>query len=181
MPLSDYNNPVEKIAALKAATLDPALVQIKTIVTDSPYTTTEDIFIFNFANTLNIKEGAITYNYLDINSADEIINEKLESGVILILGDSVMFINDVDIVYSDPITTYQNRLSTILNTAGTILSNDVLTPGENGSILLSAYHPQLADGSYLSYNAIHNPLPIPTGTILTETGIAKYFDVPDDW
>ena len=182
MPLADYDTSVEKIAALKVAMIDPALVQIKNGLIDKPYTVTEDIHIF-YTDKLDQVIG-VDRELFDSSVHTRPIHILMQSGEILDNFDTLMFIKDSDIVYSNPITTYQDRLATIYSTIGTNITSGTVTVGTNGSILLLSHLLQWTNNEYLARSAVNQPLPIPAGmqfNVNISGAIVKYFNVAADW
>lgn len=189
MSLSDYNDPVEKIAALRAAWLDPALTQFKTDVSDEPYTVTEDIYVY-YASYLEQKLIAQDGTIYNEEYATAPLNLKFNSGDVLSAFLSVHYVADADIVYSDPIGVYQKRLAAIdvadtINVGYIAVPTQTFTAGANGSILKSSHSIRFADGSYFASRGGGHPLPVPAGITISVDGsgksLAKYFDVPADW
>ena len=184
MSLSDYNDPVEKIAALKAATLDPALVNILDS-TDNPFNVTEDIYVFNTEFCYLLIDGES--RTLSASDGSHHSQEWLiESGEILKDFVIVYYVNDSDITYSDPIAIYQNRLIPCYTTSLTTVSGITpFTSGVNGAILVQGYKILNSNNDDYSFFSIVSPKPIPPNTTLhggsATLSYAKYFNVPDDW
>ena len=137
MALADYDTAVEKIAALRSAFIDPALVNYHAYGTT--FNTSEPIYLV--ANNVDSRIGSLRIPRTAVGAAAMAMEAfgvptRIGTGKAIDIQDSgwsFAYINDSDIVYSDPITTYQNRLA-ILYEAETIISGD-FTVGEYGAIL----------------------------------------------
>ena len=183
MALADYSTSAEKIAALKAAMIDPSLIQMAT----SNFTTTENIYDITKCPYVN---GMTTVVFYDNNSC---IPSITPTGSILtdITEHTMVFlyIKDSDIVYPDPISTYQNRLANIIESE-LITENSYATvdAGANGSMVKS-----LGNHGYLYINSrdsgvyMDTPIPlqivIPNGNEFESHGsyAFTYIDLPADW
>lgn len=185
MALSDYNDPVEKIAALKAATLDPALCNIY-INAAGTFSCTEKAYMFFCYPTILVKTGGATTASIFTNPySDGVPYCTLLSGEVYSIDHTFFYVNDADIVYSDPIKTYQKRLAALYTTETTVKSlTETFTSGSNGSILVLCSDVTVGGKDIDGSNGLVTPLPIPAGTTLTCAGnfsYLRYFDVPADW
>lgn len=174
MALADYDTAAEQIAALKAAALDPSLINInKTNFTSSgiSYILLSDRFSVN-----GILLSEYEYYCIDcyqIQDNDVVVEEM----------DIMFYIKDSDIVYPDPITTYQNRLAGIYTTGLTeVDALDSFTTGVHGSIIRLL---RLTEISGENIEVIENNfnLAVPPGTLVAvqTNGVCSYFDVPSGW
>ena len=185
MSLSDYNDPVEKIAALKAATLDPAILNVLDPGADSPFNVTEDIYVFNTEFCYIFIDG-YSRDLIDSDGSHHSQEWLIESGEILKDFLVVLYVKDSDITYSDPITTYQNRLAACYTTPPTTAyGTNSFASNANGAILVQGHKILNSNNNDYSFYSITTPKPIPPNTTLhggnaTES-FAKYFNVPDDW
>lgn len=174
MALADYSTSIEKIAALKCAMMDPALVTLSSY--GGSLTTTETVYIINGERyMIDGIETRLAYakNALIIGSAHTI------SG--LYDYDAFFYIKDSDIIYTDPITTYQNRLSYIFSTPQ-IFSSSVFDIGVNGSLLFALNDIRINKGGTIYiHNSISESVPIPAGETISNVAGVSYLDVPSDW
>ena len=179
MALADYDTSVEKIAALKAAQFDPNICNS----TASNFTTDDIIYILA-TSYLKINNVAMdsTENYGDfyVDCYKVLNNINIETNY------PIIYIKDSDIVYSEPITTYQDRLAKIFEAIPiTIGLSDNFTSGVNGSILIAGNRTSL-NGVTFDWNTVwFKKFAIPAGiTISTYSSFnsfCTYFDVPADW
>lgn len=175
MTLADYDTSVEKIAALKAAALDPALINInKTNFTSNgiSYIIVSDNF--NVNGILINKYESYSLDCYQVENNDIVTEER----------DIMFYIKDSDIVYSDPVTTYQNRLAAIYTTGLTrIAPSDSFTTGPHGSIIRHLRLTQIS-GEVIEVMDNNLNLPVPSGILVAtqaSPGSCSYFDVPPDW
>lgn len=175
MPLADYDTAVEKIAALKAAALDPALINInKTNFTSNgiSYIIVSDKFSVNGIPIVEYEYYCIDCYQVENN--DVVVEEQ----------DIMFYIKDSDIVYPDPVTTYQNRLAGIYTTGLTeVAALDSFTTGTYGSIIRHIRSTQIS-GENIEVIENNLNLPVPPGILVAtqaSPGSCSYFDVPSDW
>ena len=187
MPLSDYDDPVEKIAALKAATLDPALTYIHTSNYDNILNLNEVVYIFDaFGDVYIIRDGIWYFTYdRDINV--ERIQLRLEADESCEHLDTLFYVKDSDITYSVPIMTYQDRLSSLYTTDVIFKKiNESFVAGDNGSII-TACNETTIGGGFKLYSTYGNTsiLPVRSGITISvdnsSNAFCRYFDVPADW
>lgn len=181
MALSDYNNPVEKIAALKAATLDPSLIQYEYDATKI-MSVTETIYLVHSPDGLYLIDGIGGWKNLeyDLNSVNSSIR-PFYTGVDIAYGHSILYIKDADIVYPDPIKTYQTRLAACYTTPTTTVIDASFTTGVYGSIALSSYIIQRDGQDVFDAAGLSCPIPLPPSTEYVVPEASVYFDVPADW
>lgn len=175
MALADYSTSVEKIAALKCAMIDPSLANI--VEYGGSLVTTETVFI---VYTTDFTIDGI--NMLTEHGADHI---RIDSGHTVsgyTAYEPIIYIKDSDIVYTNPITTYQDRLSYIFSTPQ-IFSSSGFTVGENGLLIFSVFELYINKGGLLRmWDTPSHYIPIPSGEIISDStsGIA-YINAPSDW
>lgn len=182
MSLSDYDTSVEKIAALKAATLDPALTiyltpYVEVTLTESIFPITNQ-YILNGSEYHRLKHDETNTIPAMLHSGDVIQNES----------GSVMYIKDSDIIYSDPITTYQNRIAAIMQSHIQI-SNEI-TVGLNGAIMKHiGYNGDLYIDDIWFFSedtdgTIPHLLPLKSGDVVRSqisSTVFAYINLPADW
>lgn len=183
MALTDYDTAAEKIAALKCAMIDPALVNLET----GTLNVSEDIHLVTYRTVLN----GIAMRGLDHALK---IPPKISSGNVL-SGWAFLYIKDSDIVYTDPITTYQNRLSEIIDAELRAVPHTGFTAGSNGALLTGVFNYEeiYISGSQVMHlhdiGYYHGPAlltPIKNGQTVT-TGYnhlnptMTYIDLPAGW
>lgn len=183
MTLADYSTAAEKIAALKCAQIDPALVNLET----GTLNVSEDIYLITWLlkiNTLKVTGG----------TSFACISPKLSSGDTLdpyLSGYAYMYIKDSEITYSDPITLYQNRLSKIIEANLKVVNWNGFTVGANSALIISTDE----DPSTLKFNgnsiiddfgvpATPLYIPVQSGYVITNTYTPNnitYINLPADW
>lgn len=178
MALADYSTSVEKIAALQAALMDPAIMQI----TLSPFTTTETIYI--------IRSISLSLNGVDFAPSNGM---KIDSGNDVDLYNGapfdfyILYVKDSDIVYSDPVSTYQDRLEKIYTGQYIDPAPDTpFTTGQYGSISVNPYSVDTITPYGILYygtgeQGLYKPYPISTQLKNGSSNTSLYFDVPVDW
>ena len=182
MALADYDTSVEKIAALKAASLDPSIVNLN--VWDSNYwTCTELGYVIFSVDVIRMKVSSIVYKVYERDFCPYPCDLILESGEEYLPSEIMSHVNDADIIYANPITKYQDRLAALYITPLTsILQNDSFTTGVNGSIIRQGSNAQIGTDWICQLYGIQS-VAIPPGTTISTSsdGYIKYFDVPADW
>lgn len=180
MPLADYDTSVEKIAALKAAMIDPALVYLATsnfITDDNIYTISRRYSIGGF------QAGQRHDNNLSIPS-------RIAIGTSLTDIYGLYYIKDSDITYSDPITTYQDRLAMIIESNIQIMDGFTSTnAGTYGSMILSVEDENsikindISINCYNRYSSIPFQIVVAAGSNFKSSGSEgiEYIDLPADW
>lgn len=180
MPLADYDTSVEKIAAYKAALIDPALIQIAT----SNFTTNDNIYTINRDYQINAYSTAYEHdNHLSVTG--RIANNTALTGI-----NTLLYINDSDIVYPDPITTYQDRLAMIIESDIQVMRSYTPTDaGTYGSMILEVSEGYVIEINNEStrcsteYTTIPFQIVVPFGNNF-RASIGKnleYIDLPSDW
>ena len=174
MALADYSTSVEKIAALKAAMIDPSIVTL--LSNNATLNTTETIYItYSPVPTVDAISLYSSHpnNYIIVDTGHAVKGSSATTPVI--------YIKDSDITYSDPITTYQDRLSYILSTPQTFTSS-TFTIGTYGSLFFIAYQLKINKGGDLNFvSDVPGCIPIPFGENISSLTGASYINVPSDW
>lgn len=174
MALADYSTSVEKIAALKCAMLDPSIVTL--LNNGATLNTTETIHIV-YCHGL-VVDGISLYsshpnNYIIVETGHAVKGQYANT--------PVLYVKDSDIVYSDPVTTYQDRLAYILSTPQTITSSTFII-GANGSLLFIMYQLKIDKGGELLFQGdVTGCIPIPFGESITSLTGASYINLPAGW
>lgn len=159
--------------------IDPALIQIAT----SNFTISDDIYTINRDYNINgLDAGYHNDNLLTVYP-------KIANNTALTSVSMLLYVNDVDIIYSDLITTYQDRLARIIDaeiqiaegfnntSAGTYGSMITSITTEN-SIMTNAVFTLL----YNRYSTIPYIVVVPPGNTFSGTGDAyEYINLPSDW
>lgn len=175
MSLSDYSTTSEKIAALMSAKMDPALINIE----DGNFTT-DDIIYLAGGGSVYINGSSDAYG-----GSQSILAGRIESGAVLTpfgYGETLFYVKDGDILYSDPIEVYQRRLACVLESDVNRIEGTTFTSGAHGSIITS--------GGGMCYGSIDidRQLSIPFNSVLAVAAghviyadYLQYFDVSAVW
>ena len=189
MVLSDYDTAAEKIAALRCAFIDPALINYHAYGTT--FNVVESIYFVSTSGSM-VKLGSLYlpwnawgYGVLAMESFGLPI--RINSGKsfdIQSAGNSMAYIKDSDITYSDPVTTYQNRLG-ILYESETIISGD-FTVGEYGALLTFSDTDTNGklniNGSILFDDNAVIMFPVKKDDVITYSGQnGSHIDLPSNW
>lgn len=174
MALADYDTAAEKIAALKAAMIDPSIITL--LSNGATLNTTETIYIA-YCHSLYVDSISLytshPNNYIIVETGHAVKGHYANT--------PVLYVKDSDIVYSDPITTYQDRLAHMLSTPQTITSS-TFTIGANGSLLFITYALKIDKGGELLFQGdVTGCIPIPFGESITSLTGVSYIDLPADW
>ena len=173
MVLADYDTAVEQIAALKCAMMDPSLVNI--VSYNGTLTTTEKVFIINW---YDLKIDGV--EMFDAHGGNNIVIDSGHTVSGYYSDNLIMYIKDSDIIYTDPITLYQDRLAYSFSTTQ-IISSSVFSVGVNGSLLFGRDSVKVNKSGLISIKSPSECIPIPAGETIGSVGNVTYFDVPSDW
>ena len=185
MALADYSTAVEKISALKAAMIDPALIKIN----NGALTTTEPIHLVTWNRV--VIDGYTFYNtpYYMTTMDNHAISSYFGAG--RGMSGGFLYILDSDITYTDPVDVYTDRLGLAATCEVKLSAGTSYTDNINDTLYMTHYYrgnlfiggAQVYNGSSYAGNFVR-ALPIPKGIAVVSsdnTSHITYIELPADW